>query len=254
MMKIFWKMKSTIKHLLGAPIGMTFYILLPSPWTSWGPFNGQIARQTLFRDIIARCQPCAIVETGTYLGETTEFMADTGLPIYSIESDRLNYGFARARLWRRRNVSLFRGDSRETLHRLINGPLHALASSSSLFFYLDAHWNDDLPLAGELELIFSRCSAAVVMIDDFQVPFDAGYAYDDYGTGKALVPQYIAPAVSVYGLREFYPSTPAATESSTRRGCVVLANHPALVSGLSSLALLRDNEGQVGTRHDLVRC
>lgn len=65
-----------------------------------------------------------------------------------------------------------------------------------------------MPLAGELELVFSHCSAAVVMIDDFQVPFDAGYAYDDYGAGKALVPGYIAPAVSVYGLRAFYPRRP----------------------------------------------
>jgi hypothetical protein len=241
------KMKSTIRRLLGdTATGMISYILFPSRVAAWGgPFNGQLARQALFRDIIDSCRPSAIVETGTYRGTTTEFLADTGLPIYSIESDRRNYGFARARLWRRRNVSLFCGDSRETLHKLIDGPLHPLASSSSLFFYLDAHWNDDLPLAGELELVFGHCSAAVVMIDDFQVPFDAGYAYDDYGAGKALVPQYIAPAVSVHGLRAFYPSTPSTAESGKRRGCVVLANRSALVSGLSSLALLRNDEGQV---------
>src|SRR5215469_4379766 len=187
------KMKGIIRRLLGdTAIGMISYLLFPSRGAAWGgPFNGQLARQALFRDIIDSCQPCAIVETGTYLGTTTEFLADTGLPVYSMESDRRNYGFARARLWGRRNVSLFRGDSRKTLHKLIDGPLHAFASSNSLFFYLDAHWNDDLPLAGELELVFSRCSAAVVMIDDFQVPFDAGYAYDDYGAGKALIPQYI---------------------------------------------------------------
>jgi hypothetical protein len=248
-------MKGIIRRLLGdTVIGMISYLSFPSRGAAWGgAFNGQIARQALFRDIIDSCQPCAIVETGTYLGTTTEFLADTGLPVYSIESDRRNYGFARARLWGRRNVSLFRGDSRKTLHKLIDGPLHVFASSNSLFFYLDAHWNDDLPLAGELELVFSRCSAAVVMIDDFQVSFDAGYAYDDYGAGKALIPQYIAPFVSSYGLRAFYPSTPSATESGLRRGCIVLANHSALVLGLSSLPLLRNSEGQVGTHHDLIR-
>ena len=239
-------MKRIIRSLLGdTAIGMISYIMFPSRGAAWGgPFNGQLARQALFRDIIDTCQRFAIVETGTYLGTTAEFLADTGLPIFSIESDRRNYGFARARLWRRRNVSLFRGDSRETLRKLFDGPLHELASSSSLFFYLDAHWNDDLPLADELELVFSRCSAAAVMIDDFQVPFDAEYRYDDYGAGKALVPRYIAPVVSFYGLGTFYPSTSSATESGLRRGCVVLANHSAMILGLSSLPLLRNNEGQ----------
>lgn len=56
-----------------------------------------------------------------------------------------------------------------------------------------------------------------------------------------------------YGLRTFYPSMPSASESGSRRGCVVLANQSALVFGLSSLALLSDNEGKVGTHRDLIR-
>jgi predicted O-methyltransferase YrrM len=237
------KMKAIARHLLHhQTIGMINYIMFSCRGAAWGgPFNGQLVRQALFRDIIVNIRPHAIVETGTYLGTTTNFLADTGLPIYSVEADPRNYGFARARFWRRRNVTLLQGDSRETLQKLIGGPLRALASSS-LFFYLDAHWNDDLPLAEELELVFSRCSAAVVMIDDFQVPFDEGYGYDDYGPGKALVPRYIASAVSVHELRAFYPSTSSADESGARRGCVVLARHSTLISALSSLPLLCSDE------------
>src|SRR5216683_8159337 len=33
----------------------------------------------------------------------------------------------------------------------------------------------DLPLAEEIDIVFSRCPLAVVMVDDFQVPSDAGY-------------------------------------------------------------------------------
>ena len=124
------------------------------------------------------------------------------------------------------------------MRKLFDGPLRALAGSC-LFFYLDAHWNDDLPLAEELETILSHCSAAVVMIDDFQVPFDAGYGHDDYGFGKALTSGYIASVVSGYRLRVLYPSTPSAEEGGARRGCVVLAKHPAHISRLSSLPLLR---------------
>jgi hypothetical protein len=237
------KMKAIVRHLLHhKTIGMIGYIMFPSRGAAWGgPFNGQLARQVLVRDIIRNILPHAIFETGTYLGTTTDFLADTGLPIYSVEADPRNYGFARARLWHRRNVTLLQGDSRETLQKLIDGPLDKL-TSSSLFFYLDAHWNHDLPLAEELELIFSRCSAAVVMIDDFQVPFDKGYGYDDYGPGKALVPSFIAPAVSFHELRAFYPSTSSADESGARRGCVVLAGNSSLISALSSLPLLCSNE------------
>src|SRR5262249_49904519 len=146
------KMKAIIGRLLGEKaIGVIKYISFPSQGAAWGgPFNGQTVRQALFHDIIINSRPHAIVETGTYLGTTTDFLADTGLQVYSIESDPRHYGFARARLWRRRNVKLLQGDSRKTLYKLIDGPLHAL-TGGSLFFYLDAHWNDDLPLAEELE-------------------------------------------------------------------------------------------------------
>ena len=224
-------------------VGAFDYYRNPHQRTAWGgPFNGQAARQALFRSILAKIQLCAIVETGTYLGTTTDFLAATGLPVFTIEADPYNFGFSRARFWYRHNVRLLRGDSRKNLRRLLDGPLGRL-SGSFVFFYLDAHWNDDLPLAEELDLVFNRCSAAVVMIDDFQVPFDAGYGYDNYGPGKALVPSYIASTVSAHGLQAFYPSTHSVDESGARRGCVVLANNPSVVATLSSLPLL----GNVGS-------
>src|SRR5206468_11787016 len=119
--------------------------------------------------------------------------------------------------------------------------------------YLDAHWNADLPLAEEIDIIFSRCPSAVVMIDDFQVPSDAGYGYDNYGPGKALVSGYIRPAISAHQLQAFYPSTPSAADYPStplaaaglaaagrlRRGCVVLANEACHGPVLASTPLLR---------------
>jgi hypothetical protein len=158
------------------------------------PFNGQRSRQDLFHNLIEKFAPIAIVETGTYLATTTEFMAKTGLPIFSVESDARNYGLARARLWWHRNVHLLRGDSRAALRTLFHGPLRG-ARDHKLLIYLDAHWKEDLPLAEELEIIFSGFPNAVVMVDDFHVPFDSGYGYDDYGTGRSLTADYIEPIV-----------------------------------------------------------
>ena len=220
-------------------LGVIDYIRFPERGVAWGgPFNGQTARQALFRDIIANTRPQAIVETGTYLGTTTEFMSQTGLPVFTMELHPRKYGFVRARFWRRRNINLIHGDSRTGLRSLFDGALNGL-SGLTVFFYLDAHWNDDLPLADEIDIIFSRCPWAVVMIDDFEVPSDPGYQFDDYGPGKALVLGYIRPAVLAHELRAFYPSTPSATEGGARRGCVILAKEACLGLVLASIPLLR---------------
>src|SRR5437667_12875111 len=109
----------------------------------------------------------------------------------------------------------------------------------TLFFYLDANGNGYLPLAEELEIVLSRCPAAIATLDDFEVPFDPGYRYDDYGPGKALTASYIAPIMSRYQLQTFYPSTPSAAESGLRRGCAVLAKEAVHGKALALLAPLR---------------
>lgn len=206
-----------------------------------GPFNGQPLRRELFMALLDRVAPDAIVETGTYLGTTTEFMADTGLPIFTIEAHPRYYGFARARLWRRRNIRLLHGDSRAVLCELFEKSQSGL-SGRTVLCYLDAHWNDDLPLAEELDIIFARCPAAIVMVDDFEVPFDSGYGYDDYGTGKALNFAYIASTVSTHRLQAFYPSIPSIYEGGMCRGCVVLAKREAHGQTLGTISLLCPNK------------
>jgi hypothetical protein len=221
---------------------MIDYYRHPERGAAWGgPFNGQPYRQQIFEWILAHVRPAAIVETGTYLGTTAEFMSQTGLPLFTIESNPRRYGFARARLWWKRNVTIRMGDSRAQLQALFDGPLRSM-KNKTIFVYLDAHWNTDLPVGEELNIVFQNCPAAVVMIDDFQVPDDPGYGYDDYGRGKALTFTYIAPAIVSHGLRIFYPSTPSSEEAGVRRGCVVLMKNAVHGRALASCLLLRAAE------------
>jgi hypothetical protein len=219
---------------------MIDYFCFPERRDPWGgPFNGQHKRRELFSSLILTCRPAAIIETGTYVGASTEFMAKASkLPVYSVEADVRNFGFAKMRLRKHRNVQLSAGDSREFLMNFIAGDA-ARYMGRPLLFYLDAHWGEDLPLSDELTNIFSSFSQAIVMIDDFQVPDDGGYGYDDYGVGKALNRGYIASQVKQFQLAEFYPTTPSAAESGARRGCVVLAHDPGLIDALSRISLLR---------------
>ena len=222
-----------------AMLGMIDAYRKPEKGISWGgPFNGQPARRRLAEDIMALKPPAAIVETGTYLGATTELFGSRGVPVFTIEAQPRNYGFSRARFLRNRHIQVIFGDSRAKLLGLFDGPL-AFATSKTVFAYLDAHWQKDLPLAEEIDIVFARCPGAIVMVDDFKVPDDPGYGFDNYGPGKALTPDYIVPAITRHGLVAFYPATPSAEEGGSKRGCVVLARREINGEVLAGLALLR---------------
>jgi hypothetical protein len=199
--------------------------------------NRQEHRCKIFLEILEACRPLAIVETGTYRGTTTEFMAKMAdIPVFTVEWNPRAFGFCKERLRRLRRVRLEEGDSRVFIRALISS---GRLPRGPVFFYLDAHWGEELPLADELDLILGARSDAIVMIDDFQVPWDEGYAYDDYGCGKALTREYIAPMVESFGLVCFYPSVPARAETGARAGCVVLAANAGFISILGKLASMR---------------
>jgi predicted O-methyltransferase YrrM len=220
-------------------LGWLDFMRLPERGRAWGgAFNGQNRRVALFHELMTAVKPKAIVETGTYLGTTTELFAQVGQPVFTIEGNARNYGFASARLRQYRNTVLLKGDSRAQLRELFKGALAPFAEGP-LFFYLDAHWNNDLPLADELKIVFGECPNAVVMIDDFEVPGDIGFGYDDYGQGKGLVFSYIAPIVAMHQLAVFFPSTPSSEETGARRGCVVLCKSENFGPTLNQLPLLR---------------
>ena len=218
-------MLTRLRNLVSDEVkGRIDFYRFPERGASWGgPFNGQFGRREIFEAIIRTAQPRLILETGTYRGTTTELFAKTTIPVVTIESDRRNYGFARTRLRGCRNVDVRLGDSRHELRRVFDCQRELLGGRQLFFAYLDAHWNDDLPLADELDIIFSNAPNTVAMIDDFRVPDDPGYGYDDYGPGKALDQSYIAPIIKAHRLTALYPRIPSSQETGGRRGCVVLA-------------------------------
>jgi predicted O-methyltransferase YrrM len=118
---------SNVQSLLGA----IDYWRFPEKRNTWnGPFNGQESRARLFLSLINKTNARAIVETGTFRGNTTAFMARTALPIYTVENYARNYGFARMRLFRNRNVTLRLGDSRKMLREWLRGPLRQCADQT----------------------------------------------------------------------------------------------------------------------------
>ncbi len=238
------KLAAGLFHRIGVRLrrtrvrGTLEYLLFPGHADlSGGPFNGQRFRQTIFCDLVGACRFEAIIETGTFRGSTTLFMATKapGVPVYTVEADPVFYGFAARRLRKLPTVKLSHGDSRAFLRSL------PLAGQQRAFFYLDAHWNEDLPLAEEARIIFQRFANFVIMIDDFEVPGEPDYGFDHYGAGERLslrdFPFDRQPGLSVY-----FPNRSAALESGSRRGCIVLAS-AAMEPLVNRVSSLRRGEG-----------
>jgi hypothetical protein len=190
------------------------------------PLNGQIKRQQAFRAIIAQCAVEQIVETGTYAGASTGWFGEFGVPVATVELAPLLYHFSAERLRDRANIVIENGDSVAFLSALARSPA---AAAKRTLFYLDAHWRRHLPLADELRVVFGNFAEAVVAIDDFLVPDDAGYGFDDYGTGRRLDLDYISRA-GIGAVNVYFPASPSSEETGARRGTVYLAKPSSVVA------------------------
>lgn len=183
-------------------------------------FNGQSGRQAIFEAVTRRIRFESIVETGTYLGNTTGWMNHvTGLPVHTSEINRHFHLLACRRLAARQQVSLELGDSIDFLRRLAASPM----TTQRVYFYLDAHWYESLPLAEELRLIVRHWRNFVVMVDDFEVPGDDGYGFDDYGFRRSLSMSCFGTVFRELDLAAYSPSLPSLQESGSCSGCVLLA-------------------------------
>lgn len=183
-----------------------------------GPFNGQIARRDLVQKIIQVWDPVAIIETGTFRGKTTEWFAEnTSIPIYTCEKNKRFFLQSQQRLAKWENVHLALQDSRDFICQIAGTDI----SQKRVFFYLDAHGDQDLPLRDEISIIFQLFKLPCVIVDDFKVPFDSGYFFDDYGPGKVfsleILDGLLSPEIQIA-----YPLTPSEIETGERRGAIIL--------------------------------
>ncbi len=189
--------------------------------TFLGPMNGQKGRQSIFREIVKTLPFNAVVETGTFRGDTTLFMADaSGLPVFTAEAHPRYHAYSKCRLRDVNGAFVRHEDARFFLGSLAMDPFFP---KEGVLFYLDAHWKKDLPLRDEVNIIYDNWKDFVIMIDDFEVPDDPGYRFDDYGNGNRLCLDYLGMD-SFPGLEIFWPSIPSAQETGHGRGCVLLAS------------------------------
>jgi hypothetical protein len=179
------------------------------------PFNGQIQRAKKIRQLAEAFKPTVCIETGTYFGTSTPHLASlVSGRTYTIEIDPINFGKAQERL--NKNYPMFDitcilGDSVQEIAKLLR---NLDPKAERVLAYLDAHWLDAIPTKKELELLVQWGGEWIAIVDDFQVPHDAGYEFDAYGDviiGETLVPKNCELEILV-------PSVSAQLETGARRG------------------------------------
>lgn len=134
-----------------------------------GPFGFDIHKAYEVCTLIEENKINTIVETGTHVGDTTEFLAKMypNKKIISCEIHINYFNFAKMRLQKYKNVEIYNTPSIYTIEN-IKYPKNTL-------FYLDAHENGiELPLYNEIRTI----KHGIIVIDDFfsNVP---GYCWEE---------------------------------------------------------------------------
>jgi len=193
------------------------------------PFNGQVHRFALIVSLAREIKPTIAIETGTYLGTSTPYLAalaERGAITIEISdhfAERARRRFAANHSGAR--IVQLRGDSVQRIRQALED---LDPNSDRVLAYLDAHWHDSVPTEQEIEALADWGGTWVAVVDDFEVPGDPGYGFDAYGAtvvGLDLVP--------VRGdLVAFVPSVPSAAETGARRGTGIVMP-PAVLASLS---------------------
>lgn len=143
-------------QLHGDPIGQKVFVLL-----------GKEFKATSF------------IETGTFKGYSTSFMAKNfpSTKILTCEINDTSFKKARANLKNYKNVEVFHSTSPKFLSKILD---QKEIIGTLPIFYLDAHWLDNWPLEEELRLISKKVKSAIIIIDDFKVPDSPQFEFDKY--------------------------------------------------------------------------
>ena len=135
------------------------------------------------------------IETGTYLGETTKFLANRKNKVISIEPQLNLFEFNQMRFRKNKNVTIIHGTSQEKLSAAIE------MLSGDINFFLDGHFSGGLtfdsgraPIMEELEIIINSINPKQkikVFIDDFRL-FQQGNQGDELYPDRNVVISWLS--------------------------------------------------------------
>lgn len=136
------------------------------------------------------------IETGTYLGDTTNALADHFDKIYTFEITKELVDLAKKRFENKNHIEIIHGDSGAELQNILP------KINSEVIFWLDGHYSDgflhakkynlDTPIIKELETIFNsniKDLDNIILIDD-AFEFDGTRGYPTIEELKNIINKY----------------------------------------------------------------
>lgn len=176
------------------------------------PFNSDLEFTQLAQEFIHNYRFQTAIETGTYRGSTTRWLAKEIGYVYTIETDEIMY--MNVDLSRNINIEHIYGKSETILPSI----LAKIPSDEKVFIYLDAHWGDSWPILDELRAIRESKVKCMVVIDDMLVPNRPDIQFDSF-KGLPLSIQYLTPVIShFHNISMYIPS------NNTYRGKLICDN------------------------------
>lgn len=140
-------------------------------------FNRECIRSYIFWRLFKNYDCTSFVETGSLYGETTSYVNRVfKTPIFTCEINKTYHIISKINLLWTRDIYKYLGDSPEFLDQVLQPSL----LGNNPMFYLDAHWRGHVPLGDELTLIAERCEKALILVDDFKVPWNSDFLFDEY--------------------------------------------------------------------------
>lgn len=178
------------------------------------PFNDDVHLAQKFVGLRDKYGIKNVIETGTYHGNTTEWLAQNFENVFTCESNSDYHAIAKKALEAFPNVTQKLQDSRVFLEATLptlDGPT---------IVFLDAHWYDN-PLLGEIVAIGRYGKRPILAIHDFKVPEHPELGYDTY-PGIVYEWAYIKAAVEeAYGANR-YRIEYNQQATGSMRGCIFI--------------------------------
>lgn len=128
-----------------------------------------IVKQSTIKDYAKKFQIETFIETGTYMGSTTNSVKNTFKKIYTIELDEKLYQHAKKKFHNSAHIKVSKGDSSKVLPTILKN------IKEPCLFWLDAHYskgitaksNKDTPIIEELGFILDHpIKKHIILIDD----------------------------------------------------------------------------------------
>ncbi len=154
--------------------------------------HGDEHLQSIVDALISRHGVGAALETGTFKGDTTAWLAKRVKYVETVEAREDNHRHAINRLLSFANASVLLGNAADELPGMLRRA--GVCTDQRILLFSDAHWQDYWPLKDELRACREWANAnpgrLIVVVDDLRVPGHPNFQGCDGGGGSVGDPTY----------------------------------------------------------------